>query len=174
MLENLGFDDFFDGIGKFHPGMREKFYAVIVIRIVRSGDDHSGLEIILPDQASDAGGGDDAGEGHGGARLRETRGENGSDVRAGFAGVHADERVRGAVFAAKVCAEGAAGGVKSGVVQRRGAGYAANSVGAEKLFGHESRKVDRGADDLEGQSNTAGNLVFANVRREFLEMLLMG
>jgi len=60
-------------------------------------------------------------------------------VRAGFASVHAEEHAGVGVFAAKINGECAAGGVKRGVVQGRGAGQAADAVSAEELFGHESR-----------------------------------
>jgi hypothetical protein len=58
-------------------------------------------------------------------------------VGPGFAGVHADKNVRGGVFAKQISGEGTAGGEKSGVVERRSAGNAANTIGSEKFFGHE-------------------------------------
>jgi len=70
-LDDFRFEFFFDGIGKFHACMGEKFYAVIMKRIVRSGDDDAGLEIILADEAGDAWSGDDPREGDGSAGLRE-------------------------------------------------------------------------------------------------------
>ena len=99
MLKNIRFERFFDGIGEFHAGVGEKFYAVVVIRIVRSGNHNAGLKIILADQAGDAGSGDDARESDGRARLRETGGKESGDVRAGFARVHADEDVSSGMFA---------------------------------------------------------------------------
>jgi len=58
-------------------------------------------------------------------------------MRTGFTGVHANEDVGGAVFALESNAESAAGGEESGVVKRRSAGDAADTVGTEKIFGHE-------------------------------------
>jgi hypothetical protein len=42
--------------------VREKFYTVVMKRIVGSGDDDSGLKIILTNKAGDAGSGDDPSE----------------------------------------------------------------------------------------------------------------
>ena len=58
-------------------------------------------------------------------------------MRAGFASVHPDEHVGGGVFAKQIGGKRASGGKKSGVVERRSAGNAANTVGSEKFFGHE-------------------------------------
>ena len=71
------------------------------------------------------------------AGLREARSEESGDVRAGFSRVHADENVSGGVLAEQIGGERTAGGKKSGVVERRSAGDAANAVGSEKFFGHE-------------------------------------
>jgi hypothetical protein len=62
-------------------------------------------------------------------------------MRAGFSRVHADERMSTAMFALKIRADRASGGVKSGVVQRRSARDAANPVGSKKLFGHGKKSV---------------------------------
>jgi len=86
---------------------------------VRGGDDHAGLKIILANQARHAGSSDHAGKSNACPRLREAGGKQGSDVRAGFAGVHADEDVRFAMLALEIGAERAPGGEESGVVQRR-------------------------------------------------------
>src|SRR5579859_511548 len=117
--------------------MRKKFYAVVVIRIVRGGNNHAGLKIILADEAGDAGGGDDACKGDGCARMGEACGKEGGDVRAGFTRVHADEDVSSGMIANQIGGERAAGGEESGDVERRSAGDAANAIGSEKLFRHE-------------------------------------
>jgi len=142
VLEDVGFEDFFDGVWELHACVREKFYTVVVVRIVGGGDDDAGLKIILADEAGYAGSGDDAGKGYGCAGLREARGEESGDVGAGFAGVHADEHVSGGMFAEQIGGERAAGGEESGVIERRGAGNAANAVGSEKLFGHEGLRFN--------------------------------
>ena len=74
MAEDAGFQGFFDGVGKFHSGVGEKFDAIVVIGIVGCGDYDAGLKIVLADQAGDAGSGDDSGEGHGGAAFGEASG----------------------------------------------------------------------------------------------------
>ena len=136
MLENVDFQLFLDGIRELHARMREELHSIVLKRIVRGGDDHASLKIALADEASDAGSGNNSSKGNGGAGLDEAGGKNFGDVRAGFAGVHADEDIRVAVFAPEIGAEGAAGGIESGVVERRGAGDAANTVGSEKFFRH--------------------------------------
>ena len=47
VLEDVGFEGFFDGVRELHACVREKFYAVILVRIVGGGDDDAGLKIIL-------------------------------------------------------------------------------------------------------------------------------
>src|ERR1700675_2854036 len=59
-------------------------------------------------------------------------------MRAGFARVHADEDIGRAVFALESSGECEAGRVKSGIVERRSAGDAADTVGTEELFSHEN------------------------------------
>src|SRR5580704_2616862 len=137
MLEDVGFEGFFDGVWELHACVREKFYAVVVVRIVGRGDDDAGLKIILADEAGDAGGGYDAGKSDGGAGLREASSKESGDVRAGFACVHADEHVGGGVLAEQIGGERTAGCEKGGVIERRSAGNAANTVGSEEFFGHE-------------------------------------
>lgn len=58
-------------------------------------------------------------------------------MRAGFARVHANEHMSGGMFAEQIGGERPAGGKKSGVVERRGAGNAANAISSEEFFGHE-------------------------------------
>jgi hypothetical protein len=137
MFENVGFESLFDGVRELHACMREKFYTVVVVRIVGGGNDHASLKIILANEAGDAGRSDDASKSDGTTGLRESGGEESGNMRAGFAGVHADEDVGGRVFAKQISGERASGGKKSGVVKRRSAWNAANTIGSEKFFGHE-------------------------------------
>jgi len=137
VLKNVCFERFFDGIGELHAGVGEKLYAIVVIRIVRGGNNNAGLKIILADEAGDAGGGDDACKSDGRALMGEAGGKESGDVRAGFARVHADEDVSSGMFANQIGGERAAGGEESGVVEWRSAGDAANAVGSEKFFRHE-------------------------------------
>lgn len=137
VLEDVRFQSFFDGVRELHARVREKLYAVVVVGIVRGGDNDTGLEIILSDEAGDARSGDDAGKSDGRTGVREAGGEEGGDVRAGFASVHADENVSGGVFAEKIASKSAASGKKSGVVERRRPGNAANTIGSKEFFGHE-------------------------------------
>jgi len=102
---DAGFELFFDSVGEFHTGVRKQLHAIVFKGIVRGGDNHAGLKIILPHQTSHAGSGDHASEGHRRASLREARRKQGGDVRAGFASVHADEGVSGAMFALEIRTE---------------------------------------------------------------------
>lgn len=74
--------------------------------------------------------------------MFEPGSEEGRNVGAGFAGVHADENARGRMFAEQKGGERTAGGEQSGVVERRGARNAANAVGSEQFFGHERVTVN--------------------------------
>src|SRR6266403_511515 len=136
MLENVGFELFFSGIRKFHAFMGEKFHAIVLKWVVRSRNDNAGLKIILAHEAGHARSGNYAGEGGRGASLRETGSKLTGDVRAGLAGVHADQDMGFAVFAIQIRAQRAACGKESGVVQRRRAGDSANAIGSEEFFGH--------------------------------------
>ena len=137
VLENVRFEYFFDGIGKLHAGVREKLYAIVVVRIVRSGNDNAGLKIILADEAGDAGGGDDACKCDGCSRMGEAGGKQGGNVRSGFAGVHADEDVSSGMYANQIGRERTASSKESRVVERGSTGNTANAVGSEKVFRHE-------------------------------------
>lgn len=142
VLENIGFEFEFDGIREFHAGVREKLHAIVVVRIVRGGNNNASLKIVLADETGDARCGDNAREGNGCAGVFEPGSEEGSNVGAGFAGVHADKNVCGRVFAEQKGGERTAGGEKSGVVERRSARNAANAVGSEQFFGHERLTVN--------------------------------
>lgn len=137
MLEDVRFESLFDRVRELHTCVGEKLHAVIVVGIVRGGNDDAGLKIVLANEAGDAGCGDDACKGNRTAGLREPGGEEGGNVWARFARVHADENVGGGVFAKQICSEGAASCEKGGVIERRRAGNAANSISSEKFFGHE-------------------------------------
>jgi len=136
MLEDAGFELFLDGVGEFHTGVGEELDPIVLKGVVGGGNDHACLKIALADEAGHAGGGDDSRKSNSCAGFGEASGENGGDVGAGFAGVHADEDMGGAVFAVEIGAEGAADGKESGVVERRSAGDAADAVGAEEFFSH--------------------------------------
>lgn len=137
MLEDIGFERFFDGVRELHTCVREEFYAVVVVRIVGGGNNNASLKIILANETSDARRGDDASKSYRPAGLRDSSGEESGDMRTGLARVHADEDMNGGVLAAQIRSERAARGIKSGVVERRSAGNAANTISSEKFFGHE-------------------------------------
>lgn len=137
MLKNVGFELFFDGIGELHARVREKLDAIVLVRIVRGGDDHTGLKIILADEAGDPGSGNDSRKSNRCAGMLQPRSEESGDVRAGFASIHADQGVGSGVFAEQISSERTAGGKKRGVIERRSAGKTADAVGSEELFGHE-------------------------------------
>src|SRR2546427_11440138 len=136
VFENVGFQLFFDRIGKFHARMREQLHAIVLKRVVRGGDDHAGLKIILTNETCHAGSGNHASKSHGRTSLRETGSKQSGDVRAGLTSVHADQDMSGAMFAFEVSAERPSSGVESGVVERRCARHAANPIRSEKFFGH--------------------------------------
>ena len=137
MLEDIGFERFFDGVRELHTCVREEFYAVVVVRIVRCGNNDASLKIILANETSNAWRGDDASKSDRPAGLRDSSGEESGDMRTGLARVHADEDMSGGVLAAQIRSERAARGIKSGVIERRGAGNTANTICSEKFFGHE-------------------------------------
>jgi len=141
VFENVHFQFFLDGVGELHARMGEKFNSIVLKGIMRGGDDHASLKVALADEASDAGSGDNSGKSNGGSGLDKASGKNFDDVRAGFAGVHADKDISLAMFALEISAEGAAGGIQSGVVERRGAGDAANSIGSKKFFRHRKERA---------------------------------
>ena len=147
MLEDIGFESFLDRIREFHSGVREELDAVVVIRIVRSGDNHAGLKIVLTHEAGNPRSGDDPGEGDGNTGLRKARGEKGGDMRPGFARVHADEGVRLRSVAAQISAERTADGIKRGVVERRSSGNTTDPIRSEEFFGHEKCAVSLREDD---------------------------
>ncbi len=137
MFQNISFEFFFDGIRELHARVGEELHAIVVVRIVRGGDDDAGLKIVLANETGDAGSGDNAGKSDGGSGLREAGGEESGDMRSGFTCIHANENVSGGMFAEQIGGEGTSGSKKSGVVERRSAGNAANTVGSEEFFGHE-------------------------------------
>ena len=60
--QEASFDLLFDGIGELHAFMRKEFDAVVLIRIVRCGDDDADMKIVVADKAGDAGSGEYAGK----------------------------------------------------------------------------------------------------------------
>jgi len=110
---------FFDGVREFHPGVRKQLHAVVLKGIVRGGDNHAGLKIVLANKTSPRRSGNYAGKRNRGASPRETAASNEAMVRAGFASVHADEDMRCPMFAIEIRSKSASRGVKSGVIQRR-------------------------------------------------------
>ena len=98
MLEDVQFELFFHGVGEFHARMRKQLYPVVLKWIVRSGNNHAGLKIILANEAGHAGSGDHSGKGHRRASLRQSRCQERSNVRSGFARVHADKDMSRTMF----------------------------------------------------------------------------
>jgi len=99
MFQDSRFDSFLDRVWKLHSFVGKQFDAVVLIGIVGSGDDNANVEIILANEASDAGSGEYASEGNGSAALDEASGYDGRYVRTGFAGVRTNERVGRGMFA---------------------------------------------------------------------------
>jgi hypothetical protein len=139
MFENASFDFLFRGIGKLHAFVGEEFDAVVLIRIVGGRDDDPNMKIIVADEAGDAGGSENTGKRNGGSALEKTSGDDAGDVRTGFAGVRANQRVRRRMVAMKKFGNGKAQSKESGVIERRGPRDAANTVCSEKLSRHRVR-----------------------------------
>ena len=93
MLQDSRFDPFLDRVRKLHPFVGKQFDAVVLVRIVRGGDDDANVEIILADEAGDAGSGEYASEGNGSAALDEASSNDRGYVGTGLAGVGTNERV---------------------------------------------------------------------------------
>src|SRR5256885_2094281 len=93
MFQDSRFDSFLDRVWKLHPFVGKQFDAVVLIRIVGSGNDDADMEIILADEAGDAWSGKNASEGNGSAALDEASGHDGRYVGTGLAGVSPNERV---------------------------------------------------------------------------------
>src|SRR5579883_475727 len=139
--EDAPLDLFLGGIRKFHAGVGKELHTIVLIGIVRGGDDHACLKIVLADQAGYSGGGDDTGKSDRRAGFGQALGKEGSDVRAGLARIHADQNAGGAVLVPQVLAESQTGGVKRRVVQGRSTRDSADAVSAEEFFGHEERTL---------------------------------
>ena len=60
----------------------------------------------------------------------------------GFACIHANEDACRGMLAFQIGAKRAADGMKRGIVKGRFAGFAADSVGTEELFGHGVKAVE--------------------------------
>jgi hypothetical protein len=139
MFENAGFDFLFSGIGKLHAFVGEEFDTVVLIRIVGGRDDDPNMEIVVADEAGNAGRSENTRKRNGGPALEKTGGDDAGDVRTGFAGVRANQRVRRRMIAMKKFGNGKAQSKESGVVERRGSRDAANTVCSEKLSRHRVR-----------------------------------
>jgi len=139
MFQDSRFDSLFDGVRKFHAFVGEKLYAIVLIRIVRGGDDDTDVKIVLAHEASDAWSGEDASKRNGSATLNEAGGDDGCNVWAGFAGVRADEGVRRRVVAMEIFGDGKADSEESGVVEGRSSGDAADTICSKKLSRHSVR-----------------------------------
>ena len=121
--------------------MGKEFDAIVLVRIVGSGDDDANVEIVVADEASNAGSSENSGKRDGSAALRESRSDYGGNVGAGFAGIGANEGVRRGVIAMEIFSYRAAEGKDCGVVKGRNPWDAADAVGAKELSGHKSGKL---------------------------------
>ncbi|SRR5579871_1148324 len=99
MFENSGFDALLDSVRKLHAFMGEKFYAIVLVRIMRRGDDDADMKIVLADKAGNAGSGENSSKGNGSAAFQKAGGNDASNVRTGFASVSTDEGVGRSVVA---------------------------------------------------------------------------
>jgi len=136
MLEDVRLNSFLDGIRDFHPLVGKGWHAIILIRIVRGGDDDAYVKIILAYEVGHAGSGEDSGEGGGGTTVEKAGCDYAGDMRTGFTGIGADQRMGRSVAAVKKFCDGAAKRKKSGVIEGRCTGDATNAVRAKKLSRH--------------------------------------
>ena len=136
MFQDSRFDSFLDRVWKLHSFVGKQFDAVVLIRIVRGGDDDADMEIILADEASDAGSGKNASEGNGSAALNEASSDDGRYVGTRLAGIRANERVGRGMIAVQIFGDGKADGKESGVVERGSSGNAADTICSKKLSRH--------------------------------------
>ena len=88
--KNKTFDFGFDRVGKFCAGGGNEFHAVVVIRIVRGGNNHARRKTFVADQPGHARSGDDSGGNRFDAGGGEAAGDAFGDVRTGFASVAAN------------------------------------------------------------------------------------
>ncbi len=139
VLEDVGFDFFLDGVRELHAFVGEELDAIVLIGIVGSRDNDADVKVIVTDKTGDAGSGQNSSKGNRSAALEKTCRDNSGDVRAGLAGVCADECVGGRVIAVKILGNGEAESKESGVVERRSSGDAANTVRTKKLSRHRVR-----------------------------------
>jgi len=123
--------------GNFIPGMRKKLYAIILKRIMGSGDDHAGVKIVLPDQTCNSGSCQNSRQGDIHAGIAQTRRKSGGDVRPRFAGIDTDERVRCLMFLVEINAHRRPTRMKSRIIEWRRAGNTPNAVSAKILFCHK-------------------------------------
>jgi len=137
MLEDIRFDFFLDGIRELHSLVGKEFYAIVVIRIVRSGDDDADVKIILTNEASNAGSRKNSSKGDGSATVEKSGGDDAGDMRAGFACVGANEGVGRRMTPVKEFGNGAAKRKESAVIEGSGAGDATNAVRSKKLPRHK-------------------------------------
>ena len=93
MFQDSRFDSFLDRVRKLHSFVGKQFDAVVLVRVVRGGDDDADMEIILANEAGDAGSGKHASEGNGSAALNEASSDDGRYVGTGLAGIRTNERV---------------------------------------------------------------------------------
>ena len=139
MPQDSRFDSLFDGVRKFHAFVGEKLYAIVLVRIVRSGNDDSNVEIVLAHEASDAGSGEHTCKRNGSAALNQAGSDDGCDVWAGFARVRGEESVRRRVVAMEIFGDGKADSEESGVVEGRTSRDAADTVCSKELSRHSVR-----------------------------------
>ena len=94
------------------------------------------MEIVLPNEAGNAGRGENSSERNGSASVSEASGNNGCDVRARFASIGSNQSVRRRMIAMEISGDGNAKGEKSGVIERRCTGDAADAVRSKELSRH--------------------------------------
>ena len=139
MLKYARFDLFFRGVWELHAFVREELDPVVLKRIVRGRNDDANMKVIVANETSDAGCGQDAGKRDRSTARQEACGDDTGNVWAGFAGVRADQGVGRSVVAVKIFRNGDAESKKRSVVEGRSSWDAADTVRSEELSRHRVR-----------------------------------
>ena len=129
--EDFLLDEVFFGIGQFEAVVAEDLEAVVLVGIVRGGDNHAGDERTGAREVGDAGSGDDAGIMYANALAGQASGHHLRDPRSALARVGADQDLRVRGMGGGIFTERDAECIDCRGIQRKLSRHAANSVGTE-------------------------------------------
>ncbi|GAC1630430.1 MAG: hypothetical protein NVS9B14_01060 [Candidatus Acidiferrum sp.] len=97
------------------------------------------MKIILADKTGNTGSGEDSSKRNRSAALQEASSDDTGDMRAGFARVRANQGVRSYMVAVEKFGNGKTESKEGGIIKRRSAGDAANTVRTKELSRHRIR-----------------------------------